>query len=30
MENIELRIKKLSEELNKHNHNYYVLNNPSI
>ncbi|MCK9254184.1 MAG: NAD-dependent DNA ligase LigA [Bacteroidales bacterium] len=30
MDNIELRIKKLSEELNKHNHNYYVLNNPSI
>ncbi|HOE39082.1 MAG TPA: NAD-dependent DNA ligase LigA [Bacteroidales bacterium] len=30
MENIEFRIKKLSKELNKHNHNYYVLNNPSI
>jgi len=30
MENIEFRIKKLSEELNKHNHSYYVLSNPSI
>lgn len=30
MENIEQRIIKLNKELNRHNHSYYVLNNPSI
>ena len=26
----EARIKKLRDELNRHNHNYYVLNSPEI
>jgi DNA ligase (NAD+) len=30
METIKDRIFKLTEELNKHNYNYYVLNNPTI
>lgn len=29
-ENIELKIKQLREELNKHNYNYYVLDKPTI
>ena len=27
---VEARIKKLRDELNRHNHNYYVLNSPEI
>lgn len=30
MENIEARIKALRDDLNKHNYNYYVLNQPTI
>ena len=30
MENIKQRIEELRDELNRHNHNYYVLNAPEI